>query len=98
MKSMLSRFTAVCGILTLGLLLSVPAHADYTFNVAIDTASLVAPNPLSVNGPFSLNFQLIGDQSNTVTLSNFLFGGGGISGTSAPIGDVTGDLSGIVTL
>ncbi|HLP08173.1 MAG TPA: NF038129 family PEP-CTERM protein [Opitutaceae bacterium] len=72
------------------------ANADATYNVQLDTSSLVAP------GAFSLNFQFGSgsefDLDNTVTLSNFNFGGGSAMGTASLSGYALGDLTSGITL
>ncbi len=59
------------------------ARADAIYNVSLDTSSLIG----NAAGPFSLDFQFndgsgTNDGNNTVTLTNFAFGGGG--GEQAP--------------
>ena len=50
-----------------------PARADLTWTVSLDTSQLAT----NYTGPFALDFELVGSNGNTVTLSNFSFGGGG---------------------
>jgi hypothetical protein len=81
--------------ISVALLLSVGALAkadvlEYGFNV--NTSALQGL------GTFSLAFQLsdgsgTGDGNNTVTLSNFIFFGGGFVGNSTDFGGATGNLS-----
>src|SRR5262249_50231456 len=69
------------------------AHAA-TLQVSLQTTSLMG-------GSYSLIFDLInGDavQNNTVMLTNFQFGGGGVAGSPALTGDATGDLASAATL
>jgi hypothetical protein len=79
-------------------LLSAPAaRADFHYNVQMNTSSLIG----HVAGPFSLDFQLIdgdGVANNTVTLTNFVFGGGSPSGAPTLSGGASGDLSSAVAL
>lgn len=78
-------------------LLGAQARADYLYRVQMDTSSLVG----HAAGPFAIDFQLVdgdGVANNTVTLGNFLFGGGGPLGGGAWSGGASGDLSGTVTL
>jgi hypothetical protein len=70
-----------------------------TLDVSLNTSPLIS----HLAGPFSLEFQLddgsgIGDGNNTAILSNFIFGGGGATGSATPIGGATGSLSSTVSL
>ena len=67
-----------------------------SFHVAVNTASLVG----SLNGPFSLDFQLngVGPASNTATLGNFSFTGGAPTGSPSLFGGASGDLGSSVSL
>jgi hypothetical protein len=81
------------------LLATVAGKADTSFNVWLDTSTLVA-NP---SGPFALDFQLndgagVGDGNNTAALSNFQFGGGSASGSPSLFGGASGDLSSNILL
>lgn len=71
------------------------------FHVEIDTASLL-DLPASAEGPFSLNFQLNnssgGSETNSVSLTNFTFGGGSATGSADILGTGTGDLGSSITL
>ena len=70
--------------------------APFTFAVAVDTTALV---PLAATqGPYSLDFQLNGSGPNSVTISNFGFGGGSPSGAPTTFGNASGDLSTTVVL
>jgi hypothetical protein len=79
-----------------------PVRADLIFDVTLDTTALtVAPGASS--GPFALYFQLIdgsglGNADNIVTLSDFVFGGGGAAGLPLVEGGAAGDLGSDVTL
>ena len=75
------------------------ADADVTYDVDLNTTGLIGDSA----GPFSAAFQLtdgsfLGDGNNTVSITNFAFGGGGVSGPAATLGTVTGDLNSSVTL
>jgi len=82
------------------LLGATTSHAsNFLFHINVNTSPLIG-NP---NGTFSLDFQLNdgtgnGDANNTVTLSNFNFGGGSILGDPTPLGGATGDLSSSITI
>ncbi len=72
------------------------AEADVTFGVSLDTSTLVA-NP--GEGPYALDFTLIGAQGNTVTISDVQFGAGGSAGSPiVPTNGASGDLTSGVTL
>jgi hypothetical protein len=81
-------------VFLLGLVLSSPAaRAAVIFDVTLSTAPLVG-HPA---GPFYLYVQLtdgsgFGDANNTVTMSNFQFGGGSGLGTPLVLGGTTGSL------
>jgi len=70
------------------------------FNVSLDTSPLIG----SSAGPFYIDFQLndgsgIGDANNTVTINNFLFGGGNAVGNPLlTIGGASGGLSSSVSI
>jgi hypothetical protein len=87
--------------LALATLLLAPAaaHADFIYNVTLNTAPLVG----NAAGPFSLDFQLTGTGNNTVTLSRFQFGGGaadtfGNGPFDGTFGGASGNISSSVTL
>ena len=86
---------AHAAILALALLIpAVSANAAIMYHATVDTSSLVG-DPLA---PFSLYFQFndgegTGDTNNTITLSNFTFGGGSATGTATPTNGASGDLS-----
>ncbi|HWB13176.1 MAG TPA: PEP-CTERM sorting domain-containing protein [Pirellulales bacterium] len=79
-RSFLHFSLVLAGLLTSWCSLSGDASADISFSVEItDTAALV---PAGFTGPFALDFQFAdgegtGDMNNTVTISNFVFGGTG---------------------
>lgn len=80
------------------LLLSIGDYtqADEVWNVSLDTSQLAANYG---GGPFGLDFELIGTSGNTVTLSNFTFGGGSAGPGSAFVtGGTSGDLGSSVSL
>jgi hypothetical protein len=70
------------------------------FNVSLGTSPLIGNSA----GPFYIDFQLndgsgIGDKNNTVTINNFLFGGGNPVGSPLPpIGGASGDLFSFVSI
>ena len=78
------------------LLTALPAGAAYTYHATINTAAL----PTLSSGNYSLDLSFVdggSGLSNNVSVSNFTFGGGGtIVGSAAPLGGVTGDLTGTV--
>ncbi len=78
---------------------STASATTVSYEVTIDTAPLIG-HPA---GPFSLDFQFIdgsgmGDANNTVTLSDFGFGGGSLIGTNMLTGGASGDIESILTL
>lgn len=82
--------------LTLWLLSTTTLHADYIFNVSVDTSNLSSV----LTGPFGIDFQLIqGDGSvvNTATISNIDLGGGTAVG-AAQLTNSLGSLASGVTL
>ncbi|HEY7333481.1 MAG TPA: NF038129 family PEP-CTERM protein [Bryobacteraceae bacterium] len=73
--------------------MAIGVRADIIYNVTLGPVSYSGAPP----APFSLAFEFadgsgVGDGNNSVTLSNFLFGGGGPSGSPFLSGSVTGDL------
>lgn len=97
-KSLLLRFAGIT-VLSLSPYAAFISRADVIDTVSLDTTRLVG----SVAGPFQLSFQFndgsgLGDGNNTVTLSNFAFGGGSAVGPATEIGGSTGDLSTSVVL
>jgi hypothetical protein len=72
------------------------ARADLTWTVNLDTSQLAA----NYSQPFGLDFELLGGNGNTVTLSNFSFGTGGTAGPGAAFttAGASGDLGGSVVL
>jgi len=97
----ISHSPARAGFATLALasllvLTSGRAEGDVTFDVSLDTSSLVA-NP--GEGPYALDFTLIGSQGNAVTISDVQFGAGGLAGAPiVPTNGASGDLTSGVTL
>src|SRR5262245_13193309 len=92
------RLRLTLAIAVASLALSTEARADAIFNVSLNTSNLtVAPG-----SPFGLYFQLTdggGTANNSVTLSDFDFGGGGLlGGTEFFAGGVTGDPGAGLTL
>jgi hypothetical protein len=86
-------------VLLAALIAMITVRADTSFNVLLDTSTLVG-NPA---GPFALDFQLndgagVGDGNNTATLSNFQFGGGSASDSPTWFGGASGDLASSVVL
>jgi hypothetical protein len=89
----------ISAIFALGLtlaLLGPPARADLVWTVTLDTSQLAT----NYSGPFGVDFELVGSNGNTVSLSNFSFGTAGFAGPGGPFstGGVSGDLSTSVTL
>ena len=78
----LSRRIACGWLLGFALILAgSAARAEQTWTVSLDTSQLAA----NYTGPFALDFELVGSNGNTVTLSNFSFGSGGARpGTRVP--------------
>ncbi|MGP0065233.1 MAG: hypothetical protein ACLQGP_16735 [Isosphaeraceae bacterium] len=91
-----SRLRPWTGLLGLVLILAGSAvRADQVWTVSLDTSQLAA----DYTGPFALDFELIGSNGNTVTLSSFSFGTGGAGPGSAFLtGGASGDLGGSVSL
>jgi hypothetical protein len=77
-------------------LVGTSARADMTWTVTLDTSQLAA----NYTGPFGLDFELVGTDGNTVTLSGFSFGSGGSAGPGSAFltGGAGGDLGGSVVL
>jgi len=87
---MLNTFRTTIAAVAL-LLTGLPAHADLTFHVDLDTSVLLG----NANAPYALFFQLndgqgIGDANNSLTLSNFGFGGGATTGGATFDGGASG--------
>ncbi len=76
--------------LLLLLLAGTSARADI-WNVSLDTSQLGS----SFTGPFGIDFELVGSNGSTITLSNFSFGTGGSAGPGSPYltGGASGDLT-----
>jgi hypothetical protein len=79
---------------------SSTSRADLMFNVSLGTSGLIG-HPA---GPFYIDFQLndgsgTGDANNTVTINNFMFGGGNAVGSPLPsIGGAGGSLFSSVSI
>jgi hypothetical protein len=56
----------------IGILAGPAARAGMTWTVSLDTSQLAT----NYSGPFALDLELVGSNGNTVTLSDFTFGGG----------------------
>ena len=91
-----SRLRHSTWLLGLVLALTGPAgRADQVWTVSLDTSQLAT----DYTGPFALDFELIGSNGNTVTLSNFSFGGGSAGpGLAFLTGGASGDLGSSVSL
>src|ERR1017187_1985243 len=93
----LSRSIPCTWLLGFVVILAGPAaRADMTWTVSLDTSRLAT----NYVGPFALDFELVGTNGNTVTLSNFSFGIGGSAGPGPAFltGGASGDLGGSVSL
>jgi hypothetical protein len=97
------RFLSLLGMPVLACSLlgaSISYATTIGFKVSLDTSVLVG-HPA---GPFYIDFQLIdglgtGDANNTVTITNFVFGGGSAVGSPlAPFGGASGSLSSSVSI
>src|SRR5579864_8228359 len=94
----------VC-VLLIGAMLVVavaPIVGATTLNITLDTTPLTLP-PGSSTAPFSVFFQLTdgsgtNDGNNTVTLTNFAFGGGSATPGTTLFGGAVGDLGSSVVL
>ncbi len=94
MTSMHRRCLAFLSVLSL-MLLGHTACADQIHYVTVDTSLLAA----DYTGPFGLDFELVGSNGNTVTISNFVFGAGSTGPGSAFLtGGASGDLGTSVAL
>lgn len=91
-----SRRISGTGLLGLVLVLAGPsARADLSWTVSLDTSQLAT----DYTGPFALDFELVGSDGNTVTLSGFSFGGGSAGPGSAFLtGGASGDIGTSVVL
>lgn len=88
----------VCRLL-LGLVLILAGsavRADQVWTVSLNTSQLA----MNYSGPFALDFELIGSNGNSVTLSGFSFGAGGGAGPASAFltGGASGDLGSSVIL
>lgn len=71
-----------------------PTRADLVFDVTLDTSALIG-------GSYFVDFQLNdgdGVQNNTVSLSNFTFGGGSAGGSPVLLGGASGSLGSGATI
>ena len=88
----------ICRLL-LGLVLILAGsavRADQIWTVSLDTSQLAA----NYTGPFALDFELVGSNGNTVTLSNFSFGTAVVPAQASAFltGGASGDLGSSVSL
>ena len=90
LKSTLSALAAASALLG-----ASASHAAVTYYVDVNTSALVG----NTSAPFALDFQLIGGANNSVTISNFNFGGGSATSlTENYTGTASGDLGSTVSL
>ena len=98
-RSTITRFLCASGFVLLLLLLAQTSARADDFTVNINTSSLAG-----VPGSYSLGLVLLdasgtGDMNNSITLSDFNFGGGSGGATTLSLGGVSGSLgSGTITL
>lgn len=95
----IKQFVASWPLLPIALAVAGTVHANVIYTVNLDT------NAMNGAAGYALAFQLndgsgVGDSNNTVTLSNFSFGGGsagscGVAGNCEPLGGASGDASSI---
>jgi hypothetical protein len=92
----LARRTLLISLLGLVLTLTgSTARAGQIWDVSIDTSQMAS----DYTGPFALDFELVGTNGNTVTLSQFSFGTGSAGPGSAFLtGGASGSLAATVTL
>ena len=94
----MSKMCRRCRVLLFGgllILAAQPCQADLAVSVSLDTSKLAS----DYTGPFALDFELVGSDGNTITISNFAFGGGSPGPGSAFLtGGASGDYSSTVTL
>ncbi len=96
-----SRYRIAAGAFIIALAGAGTVHANVVYTVNLDTSPL-----MSVAGDYALAFQLndgsgAGDANNTVTLSNFNFGGGSAAGCPVNctlLGGASGDATTTVNL
>ncbi len=91
----LSRLMPCAGLLGFILILAGPAaRADLAWTVSVDTSHIT-----NYTGPFALDFELLGTNGNTVTLTNFSFGSGSAGpGPAYLTGGASGNLGSSVSL
>lgn len=92
--SRLIEWTSLLGLVSIAI--SPVVRADQVWTVSLDTSQLAA----NYTGPFALDFELIGSDGNTVTLSNTSFGNNGNAGPGPAFltGGASGDLGSRVSL
>lgn len=91
-----SLFVSTFGVLA-GLIFTAVTAGAIPYTVTLNTSPLISGS----TGPYYLEFQLVdgdGIANNSVTLSNFVFGGGNATGSTSYQGGASGDLSSSVTL
>jgi hypothetical protein len=93
------KSSSLLAALTGSLLFAAGAQAAVNFHVNLDTSAL-ASNPAA---PFALDFQLTDgsgtlDGVNSVTVSNFVFTGGFVTGSATFTGGANGDFATSLTL
>ena len=93
---MIPRRILVAGLLGLTLTLAGSGvRADQVWNVSVNTSLLAA----DYTAPFGIDFEMLGSNGNTVTLSNFSFGGGAAGpGPAFLTGLASGDLGSVVAV
>ncbi len=95
-KSLLRHTLAM----TAGLLLTTAASHAASYHVDINTAALNLA-PANVNAPFSLDFQFYDGGvlgNNTVTITNFTYAGGSVTGSPTLLDGALGNIGSTVTL
>jgi hypothetical protein len=93
---LMMRIADLVAVACLLILAAPAARADLSWTVSLDTSRLAA----GYTGPFGLDFEMVGSNGNTVTLSQFSFGAGGSAGPgpASLTGGASGELSSSVTL
>lgn len=99
MKMTRYGFSAIVVAAVLLIAAQPPAYGNLVTTEILDTSALIG-NP---EGPFSIAMLFTdgsgtGDGNNTVTLSNFAFGGGSAGPVSLLVGGASGDLTSSVSL
>jgi hypothetical protein len=72
-------------------------HANVVYTVSLDTSAISGAADYALGFSFQ-DGSLTGDNNNTVTLSNFAFGGGSAGGSPVLVGGASGDISSTATL